>query len=82
MLERELTSDWARRRALAALFASGIPPRADEALALVEGLATAAGRRWALADLAGSRRWSDDDFERVLAAADTPGLRRRLASRR
>jgi hypothetical protein len=81
-LEHDLPHDWARRRALSALFASGLPPRAEEALDLVGGLATDASRRWALADLAASRAWGDDDFARLLAAADSPALRRRLVNRR
>jgi hypothetical protein len=82
LLERELPAGWARRRALAALFEAGLPPRAEDALALVGQLDSAADRRWALADLAASRRWSDGDFERLVAAADTPAVRRRLGNRR
>lgn len=82
LLERELTSDWARRRALAALFARGMPASAGEALALVGRLETVADRRWALADLAASRRWSDIDFGRIVEAADTAATRRRLLARR
>ena len=77
-----LTSDWARRRALAAAFASGVPARLEDALALVGHLGSPAARRWALGDLAASRPWSDGDWERLLAAADSPLLRRRLAARR
>jgi len=82
LFARDLTHDWARRRALGAFFARRPPAEVDDALSLIGELETAAGRRWALADLAGSRAWRDDEWERLLAAADGPGLRRRLAMRR
>ena len=82
LLDQHLTSEWSRRRALAAAFAGGVPARLDDALALVERLGSAAARRWALGDLAASRAWSEAEWERLLAAADTPSTRRRLAARR
>ncbi|HEV8630731.1 MAG TPA: hypothetical protein VGV61_10475 [Thermoanaerobaculia bacterium] len=82
LLEHELTADWARRRALSALFAARGPAALDEALGLVARLERPADRRWALADLAGSREWDEAEWERLAAAADTPALRRRLLSRR
>jgi len=73
---------WAQRRSLAALFRRGEPATIEQGLALVENVPLAADRRWALADLAHSRRWSDEEWDRLLAAADTPAVRRRLALRR
>lgn len=82
LLAHQLPHDWARRRALAALFAQRLPADLDEALALLGQVESAAARRWALADLAASRPWEEADWERLLAAADSPSLRRRLAARR
>lgn len=82
LFAHDLPHDWARRRALGALFARHPPAEVDGALALIGELATAAGRRWALTDLAGSRCWSDAEWERLVAAADGPAFRRRLAMRR
>jgi outer membrane biosynthesis protein TonB len=82
LLAQELPHDWARRRALAVLFAHGMPADVDEALSLVGQVQSAAGRRWALADLAASRPWKEAEWDRLLAAADSSSLRRRLATRR
>lgn len=82
LLDHGLASDWARRRALSAAFAKGVPAGLDEALALVARLASPSARRWALGDLAASRVWSEAEWERLLAAADGPAARRRLASLR
>ncbi len=82
LLDHELPHDWARRRALAALFARQLPASLDEALALLDRVGSAGERRWALADLAASRRWEEADWERLVAVADTPAQRRRLAARR
>jgi hypothetical protein len=87
LVTRELPSDWARRRALAAAFAHGVPADVEQALALVAHLGSPSARAWALSDLAASRAWSDRDWSTLLAAADTiggaaPGLRRRLGARR
>jgi hypothetical protein len=82
LLEHELGSDWARRRALSAWFAAHPVTTLDAALGLVARLERAGDRRWALADLAGSREWDEGEWERLLATADTPALRRRLQSRR
>jgi hypothetical protein len=82
IVDRSLGSDWARRRALAALFARRLPADLQDALALVQRLSTPADRGWALADLVASRQWSDGDFALLLSAADSPALRRRLALRR
>jgi hypothetical protein len=77
----EGAAGWTQRRALADLLRRGAPPLVD-ALALVAQVASAADRRWALCDVAASRAWSDAEWECVLAAGDTPALRRRLAARR
>jgi hypothetical protein len=77
-----LPHDWARRRALGALFARRLPAAVDEALELVGRVQGAGARRWALADLAASRPWSDADWDRLLAAADSVAARRRLVTRR
>jgi hypothetical protein len=82
LVEDGLTSDWARRRALAAAFAGGAPADLDEALRLVARLASPAARRWALGDLAAGRAWSEEEWQRLIAAADTPAARRRLERRR
>ena len=82
LLAHELPHDWARRRALAALFEKQLPAGLDEALAWLGQVESAAARRWALADLAASRPWEEADWERLLAAADSASLRRRMAARR
>ena len=82
LLDHGLASDWARRRALAAAFASGVPAGLDDALALVARLSAPSARRWVLGDLAASRAWPEGEWERLLAAADSPAARRRLASLR
>jgi len=81
LFAEELPQGWARRRALAALFAER-RPELDDALALVAQVGSPVNRRWALADLAASRPWVDDDWARLVAAAAGDGERRRLALRR
>src|SRR6185436_7947749 len=82
LLAQELPQGWARRRALAALFAERRPEALDDALALVAQVGSPVDRRWALSDLAASRSWNDGDWERLVAAAAGAGERRRLALRR
>jgi len=82
LFAEELPQGWARRRALAALFAQRRPEALDDALALVAQVSSTVDRRWALADLAASRPWADGDWERLVAAAGGTGERRRLALRR
>jgi hypothetical protein len=82
LFAEELPQGWARRRALAALFAERPPERLDDALALVAQVGSPVDRRWALADLAASRPWEDGDWARLVAAAAGDGERRRLALRR
>ncbi|HET9768802.1 MAG TPA: hypothetical protein VFS60_18300, partial [Thermoanaerobaculia bacterium] len=82
LFAEELPQGWARRRALAALFAERRPERLDDALTLVAQVGSPVDRRWALADLAASRPWEDGDWARLVAAAVGDGERRRLALRR
>ncbi|HEV8241408.1 MAG TPA: hypothetical protein VGS57_18745 [Thermoanaerobaculia bacterium] len=82
LFAQELPQGWARRRALSALFAERRPEALDDALALVAQVGSPVDRRWALSDLAASRRWDDGDWDRLVAAASTVGERRRLALRR
>jgi hypothetical protein len=82
LIAEQLRPGWAKRRALAALFARRQPAAVDEALALVAQVGSAADRRWLLCDLAASRQWPDEDWQHLLAAAATPAERRRLAMRR
>ena len=82
LVAQQLRPGWAKRRALSALFAKQQPAAIDDALTLVEQLGNAADRRWLLCDLAASRAWADDDWQRLLAAASGPAERRRLAMRR
>jgi hypothetical protein len=82
LLDQRLRGDWARRRALSALFAQRPPTDVDAALELVDRLASPGSRRWVLGDLATSRVWSDEEWERLLAACRTAADRRRLAGRR
>jgi hypothetical protein len=82
LLAQQLRPGWAKRRALAALFAKQQPAEVDDALSLVAQLGNAADRRWLLCDLAASRPWADDDWQRLLAVASGPAERRRLAMRR
>ncbi len=72
---------WARRRAVETLFRAGIPKSAAEALELVDLLSRASERLWALTTLAASRELSSDESDRLLAAADSPALARRLSHR-
>jgi hypothetical protein len=82
LFAQELPQGWARRRALSALFAERRPEALDDALALVAQVGSPVNRSWALSDLAGSRPWADDDWDRLVAAASGSGERRRLALRR
>jgi len=82
LFAEELPQGWARRRALAALFAQQRPEALDDALALVAQVGSTVDRRWALTDLAASRPWTDGDWERLVATAGGAGERRRLAMRR
>jgi len=82
LFAQELPQGWARRRALSALFAERPPEALDDALALVAQVGSPVNRRWALSDLAASRAWADDDWQRLVAAASGAGERRRLALRR
>jgi hypothetical protein len=82
LFAEELPQGWARRRALAALFAERRPERLDDALALVAQVGSPVDRRWALADLAASRAWEEGDWARLVATAGGDGERRRLALRR
>jgi len=82
LIAEQLRPDWARRRAISALFAHQEPAALDDALALVAQVSSNSGRRWVLADLAASRAWADAEWQRLLAAAATPAERRRLSTRR
>jgi hypothetical protein len=72
---------WPRRRALEVLLRSGLPADLREALALVYRLDRPSERMWALTALAMTREFTARDEEALLAAADTPAIRRRLKLR-
>lgn len=74
----ELPEPWARRRALSALVAAGVPSSAAEALDLIEGLERPMDRRWCLAELARRGDLSGHELDRALALLVSPAARRRL----
>jgi hypothetical protein len=72
---------WPRRRALETMFRSGLPTEIEVALGLIDSLDRSSERMWALTALIASRELNIADREALLAAADTPTIRRRLGLR-
>ena len=56
---------WARRRALVAMLEQGVPADVDDALALIESLATPGARRWCLRSLLRSPAFPEQRREEV-----------------
>ena len=77
---------WTRRRTLQTWIESASPfeltSSLDRVLELIRDLETTPDRMWCLTSLAGSRPWDDQTWQRILATAETPSLRRRLVHRR
>ena len=73
---------WARRRALAVLFAAGVPTDFETALGLVtETLVSPTDRRWCLGVLATGRELTPHQREALLGGLESPAWRRRLSKR-
>jgi hypothetical protein len=79
---RGLPSGWARRRVLDRAIRGGLGADLDRALDLVRRFAEPGERPWCLTTLAASHSRSDGEWDRLLAAAETPWARRRLEMRR
>ena len=77
---------WTHRRALQTWIEAAEPPDLaaglDRLLELIDTLDSPSDRMWCLTSLAGGRAWDDEAWQRILDAAETPTLRRRLAHRR
>lgn len=89
-LAAELAEDespaWSRRRTLAVWIEDAEPAVLAVALgrilALIGDLATPSDRMWCLTTLAGRRAWDEPEWQQILAAAESPMLRRRLGHRK
>jgi hypothetical protein len=79
---RALPAGWARRRVLDRAIRGGLGADLDRALDLVRRFTEPSERSWCLTTLAASHSRSDGEWDRLLAAAETPWARRRLEMRR
>ena len=77
-----LPSGWARRRVLERVLRGEAGEDLDRALELVERFAEPAERLWCLTALAARHPRSREEWNRLIAAADTAATRRRLEMRR
>jgi hypothetical protein len=73
-----LPEPWAKRRALVALIAAGIPGEIAAALDLIEELGRPMDRSWCLSVLARRGGLEGDDLERALEMLASPAARRRI----